>query len=147
MTSELGVGSPLIERKISFSRISHEHVFPTRVPGPWPVLPTTPSADNQIICSRLLVNFIPRWLIILVILGLYVRLYFIIHRAHKRFESFEDDDAFGSLQSDPTSIQLAQPLPIKISSPYADVEPAAGSRPAERRRTPPALKRACMNVT
>jgi len=40
---------------------------------------------------RLLVNFIPRWLIIITILGLYLRLYFIIHQVHDRFMSFEED--------------------------------------------------------
>ncbi|KAH6709241.1 G protein-coupled glucose receptor regulating Gpa2-domain-containing protein [Leptodontidium sp. MPI-SDFR-AT-0119] len=49
---------------------------------------------------RLLVNFLPRWLIIIVILALYIRLYFIIRKAHSRFMSFDDegDDAIGSLQ-------------------------------------------------
>jgi hypothetical protein len=46
---------------------------------------------------RLLVNFLPRWLIIIIILGLYLRLYFIIHKAHSRFMSF-DEDATGSMQ-------------------------------------------------
>lgn len=42
---------------------------------------------------RLLVNFIPRWLIIITILGLYLRLYFLIHRVHNRFVSFDDETA------------------------------------------------------
>ncbi|KAG4413674.1 hypothetical protein IFR04_013178 [Cadophora malorum] len=46
---------------------------------------------------RLFVNFIPRWIIIIIILALYIRLYFIIHKAHTRFMSF-DEDAIGSLQ-------------------------------------------------
>ena len=40
---------------------------------------------------RLLVNFVPRWLIIITILGLYLRLYFILHKAHTRFTSFDDE--------------------------------------------------------
>ncbi|KAG4430336.1 hypothetical protein IFR05_014189 [Cadophora sp. M221] len=49
---------------------------------------------------RLLVNFLPRWLIIIAILALYIRLYFIIRKAHTRFMSFDDerDDAIGSLR-------------------------------------------------
>jgi len=47
---------------------------------------------------RLLVNFIPRWLIIISILGLYLRLYFIIHKAHTRFMSFDEDGTGGSMQ-------------------------------------------------
>jgi hypothetical protein len=35
--------------------------------------------------ARLLVNFVPRWLIIIVILVLYLRLYFILRRAHQHF--------------------------------------------------------------
>ncbi|KAF2018667.1 hypothetical protein BU24DRAFT_488753 [Aaosphaeria arxii CBS 175.79] len=40
---------------------------------------------------RLLVNFIPRWIIILIILALYARLYRLIYKAHNRFMSFNDD--------------------------------------------------------
>ncbi|KAH7364191.1 G protein-coupled glucose receptor regulating Gpa2-domain-containing protein [Rhexocercosporidium sp. MPI-PUGE-AT-0058] len=46
---------------------------------------------------RLLVNFLPRWLIIITILALYIRLYFIIRKAHTRFMSFDEDDVVGSL--------------------------------------------------
>ncbi|KAH8598474.1 G protein-coupled glucose receptor regulating Gpa2-domain-containing protein [Bisporella sp. PMI_857] len=42
---------------------------------------------------RLFVNFIPRWTIVIIILGLYIRLYFLIHRAHNRFISFGEDAA------------------------------------------------------
>jgi hypothetical protein len=45
---------------------------------------------------RLLVNFIPRWLIIIVILALYARLYLIIYNAHNRFHSF--DHPSGSIE-------------------------------------------------
>lgn len=40
---------------------------------------------------RLFVNFIPRWLIIIIILALYTRLYFIIYKSHSRFMSFSED--------------------------------------------------------
>lgn len=33
--------------------------------------------------TRLLVNFIPRWLIIISILAIYIRLYFVIYKAHR----------------------------------------------------------------
>ncbi|KAF2739834.1 hypothetical protein EJ04DRAFT_483211 [Polyplosphaeria fusca] len=39
---------------------------------------------------RLLVNFLPRWLIIIIILALYARLYRIIYKAHSRFMSFNE---------------------------------------------------------
>jgi hypothetical protein len=42
---------------------------------------------------RLLVNFVPRWLIIVVILVLYSRLYHIIYMAHNRFMSFHDENS------------------------------------------------------
>ncbi|KAF2256060.1 hypothetical protein BU26DRAFT_573909 [Trematosphaeria pertusa] len=40
--------------------------------------------------TRLLVNFLPRWLIVIFILALYARLYRIIYKAHNRFMSFND---------------------------------------------------------
>ncbi|KAH7114210.1 G protein-coupled glucose receptor regulating Gpa2-domain-containing protein [Dendryphion nanum] len=43
---------------------------------------------------RLLVNFIPRWLIIIVILALYARLYRVIYKAHNRFISFNESGEF-----------------------------------------------------
>ncbi|KAF2869668.1 G protein-coupled glucose receptor regulating Gpa2-domain-containing protein [Massariosphaeria phaeospora] len=49
---------------------------------------------------RLLVNFIPRWLIIIVILVLYARLYRLIYTAHNRFMSFNDDTSPQGLQPD-----------------------------------------------
>lgn len=48
--------------------------------------------------TRLLINFIPRWLIIVAILIIYTQLYFIIYRAHERFISM-DEEASGSRQS------------------------------------------------
>lgn len=93
--------------------------------------------------TRLLVNFLPRWLIILAMLGLYIRLYFIIHRAHDRFVSFQEEDAFGSLQSDPTSVQSGWRLPMTVSSGPDDAcerRGAPGVR-ARTRKTSPVLKR------
>ncbi|KAK7193442.1 hypothetical protein DPSP01_000005 [Paraphaeosphaeria sporulosa] len=43
--------------------------------------------------TRLLVNFVPRWVIIIAMLGLYVRLYRIIYRAHEQFISFQDESS------------------------------------------------------
>ncbi|PSN73254.1 hypothetical protein BS50DRAFT_596884 [Corynespora cassiicola Philippines] len=48
---------------------------------------------------RLLVNFIPRWLIIIIILALYARLYRIIYNAHSRFVSFDDGGSPNALES------------------------------------------------
>ncbi|OAA58719.1 Glucose receptor Git3 [Cordyceps fumosorosea ARSEF 2679] len=45
--------------------------------------------------TRLLVNFLPRWVIIVLMLLLYLRLHFIIHRAHDNFVSFNDDEEYG----------------------------------------------------
>ncbi|KAJ6780921.1 hypothetical protein PWT90_06829 [Aphanocladium album] len=45
--------------------------------------------------TRLLVNFLPRWVIIALMLLLYLRLHFIIHRAHDNFVSFNDEEEYG----------------------------------------------------
>ncbi|KAF2461716.1 G protein-coupled glucose receptor regulating Gpa2-domain-containing protein [Lineolata rhizophorae] len=42
---------------------------------------------------RLLVNFLPRWVIIAIILCIYTRLYFIIYRAHSRFSELDAEVA------------------------------------------------------
>ena len=47
---------------------------------------------------RLLVNFIPRWLIIITILALYARLYRLIYKAHNRFMSFNDETSPHNLE-------------------------------------------------
>ncbi|KAF2496188.1 family A G protein-coupled receptor-like protein [Lophium mytilinum] len=54
---------------------------------------------------RLLVNFIPRWLIILTLLALYARLYLLIHKAHNRFHSF--DHPSGSLELAPSADSIS----------------------------------------
>lgn len=41
--------------------------------------------------TRLLVNFIPRWIIILIIIALYLRLTYILLRIQKQLESTEED--------------------------------------------------------
>ncbi|CAM1511853.1 Fc.00g093660.m01.CDS01 [Cosmosporella sp. VM-42] len=46
---------------------------------------------------RLFANFVPRWIIVATILGMYARLYYVLYRAHKRFVSF------GHVSSDPKS--------------------------------------------
>ncbi|KAJ3479786.1 hypothetical protein NLG97_g8230 [Lecanicillium saksenae] len=46
--------------------------------------------------TRLLVNFLPRWVIIAMMLLLYLRLHFIIHRAHDNFVSFNDEEEYGA---------------------------------------------------
>ncbi|KAF2463377.1 uncharacterized protein BDR25DRAFT_298177 [Lindgomyces ingoldianus] len=53
---------------------------------------------------RLLVNFIPRWFIILIILGLYVHLYRLIYKAHNRFMSFNDEASPHSLSPETESV-------------------------------------------
>lgn len=67
--------------------------------------------------TRLFVNFIPRWIIIITILCLYLRLYFIIHTAHSRFMSF-DEDAAGSLQmsGDGSHVRSAPRVSINMNS-------------------------------
>ncbi|TLD27551.1 G protein-coupled glucose receptor regulating Gpa2-domain-containing protein [Venturia nashicola] len=59
--------------------------------------------------TRLLVNFIPRWLIIIAILTIYIRLYFIIYRAHERFISL-DVEASGSRHSASHSVALVKSM-------------------------------------
>jgi hypothetical protein len=36
---------------------------------------------------RLLVNFVPRWIIIAIMLAMYIRLYLVLYRAHSPFSS------------------------------------------------------------
>ncbi|KAH8754280.1 G protein-coupled glucose receptor regulating Gpa2-domain-containing protein [Hyaloscypha finlandica] len=85
--------------------------------------------------TRLLVNFIPRWLIIITILALYIRLYFIIHKAHNRFMSF-DEDAIGSLQTGSSAMNMS-------SSAEEDCERRGQVAPRHARigRASPVLKR------
>jgi hypothetical protein len=64
---------------------------------------------------RLFVNFIPRWLIIIIILGLYTRLYFIVYNAHSHFMSF-DEDTGGSLQTSSTATQNPPRVQFDVSS-------------------------------
>lgn len=97
---------------------------------------------------RLLVNFIPRWLIIVTIIVLYVKLYFIIHNAHSRFISIDDDTTqqLGQLRASSGS---EHPTPSRhsiIMFPSAKVDDCElGARtPSTRARsvnTSPVLKR------
>lgn len=50
---------------------------------------------------RLLVNFIPRWIIIITILVLYARLYHLIYTAHNRFMSFSDETTPRTVELEP----------------------------------------------
>lgn len=88
---------------------------------------------------RLLVNFIPRWLIIIAILGLYLRLYFIIHKAHTRFMSF-DEDATGSFQMESSTSRVS----LNVSSATDECEVGTPTLPTHSRigRPSPLLKRA-----
>ncbi|KAJ2897191.1 hypothetical protein MKZ38_004874 [Zalerion maritima] len=54
---------------------------------------------------RLLANFVPRWIIIAAMLGLYARLYWVLYKAHNRFLSFgsTSDAQTGSRSRDLTS--------------------------------------------
>lgn len=45
-----------------------------------------------------MVNFIPRWLIIIIVLALYVRLYRLIYKAHNHFMSFNDETSPRNLE-------------------------------------------------
>ncbi|KUJ22374.1 uncharacterized protein LY89DRAFT_728527 [Mollisia scopiformis] len=93
--------------------------------------------------TRLLVNFLPRWVIIITILGLYLRLYFIIHKAHNRFMSF-DEDASGSLQTGGSSAnRTASRLSMNVSNGADDDCERAGAQSRHTRigRASPVLKR------
>jgi hypothetical protein len=91
---------------------------------------------------RLLVNFLPRWLIIIAILGLYLRLYFIIHKAHTRFMSF-DEDATGSLQMESSTTRSAPRVSLNVSSGTDGCEAGRPTLPTHSRigRPSPVLKR------
>ncbi|KAF2654376.1 hypothetical protein K491DRAFT_717196 [Lophiostoma macrostomum CBS 122681] len=69
---------------------------------------------------RLLVNFVPRWIIILIVLGLYARLYFIIYKAHNRFMSFSNGNTPHSFEPETESVsstrRIGHPaLPMQLS--------------------------------
>lgn len=66
--------------------LSHKTVTDSYTPGCWF------TSDK----TRLLVNFLPRWIIIGLMLLLYLRLHFIIHRAHDNFVSFNDEEEYGA---------------------------------------------------
>ncbi|KAF2120849.1 G protein-coupled glucose receptor regulating Gpa2-domain-containing protein [Lophiotrema nucula] len=97
--------------------------------------------------TRLLVNFIPRWLIIIAILALYAHLYRIIYKAHNRFMSF-DDASPHSLQPETESVSSTRRIgrpsaSMNIASKDMDIEHTGGtiSGPTHSRRPSPVLKK------
>ncbi|KAL3423707.1 G-protein coupled receptor 1 [Phlyctema vagabunda] len=64
---------------------------------------------------RLLVNFIPRWLIVIVMVFLYVRLYFLIRKAQKTFVSVDDQEV-GSWQTESSALTTMPPANSKRQS-------------------------------
>ncbi|KAF2813316.1 uncharacterized protein BDZ99DRAFT_382497 [Mytilinidion resinicola] len=91
--------------------------------------------------TRLLVNFIPRWLIIIAILALYARLYLLIHKAHNRFHSF--DHPSGSIErtlepeasSVSSTARIGKPATIFSSTPTRDSESSPDADPPLRLMT------------
>ncbi|OCL12081.1 hypothetical protein AOQ84DRAFT_386363 [Glonium stellatum] len=98
--------------------------------------------------TRLLVNFIPRWIIILVILALYLRLYSLIYRAHMRFMNF-DQEAAGTLEPEtesvPSTRRIGRPnrsMDLSSGPGSKDDERSAGTRGVTHMRKPsPVLKK------
>lgn len=89
--------------------------------------------------TRLLVNFLPRWIIIAVMLCLYARLYYIIHRAHDNFVSI--DEEYGSNSRSLRSTSRHQSITLNKMSDGSDVErivpdsPPPPPRPRYRKRS------------
>lgn len=87
--------------------------------------------------TRLLVNFLPRWLIVIFILALYARLYRIIYKAHNRFMSFNDqmsphNHASPSVEPDTDSVsstrRIGRPsISMNVASKDHDVEHSGGT--------------------
>jgi len=71
---------------------------------------------------RLLVNFIPRWVIILSMLALYARLYFVLFRAH-RFISSQDEESSGYPTSGSRSRAVDRPPTGNLQGSYAGRQP------------------------
>lgn len=98
--------------------------------------------------TRLLVNFIPRWIIILVILALYLRLYSLIYKAHTRFTSF-DQEAAGTPEPEAESVSSTRCIGCPNGSMglgsglgSKDNERGAGTRGVTQMRKPsPVLKK------
>lgn len=89
--------------------------------------------------TRLLVNFLPRWIIIAVMLCLYARLYHIIHRAHDNFVSI--DEEYGSNSRSLRSTSRHQSITLNKMSDGSDLErivpdsPPPVPRPRHRKRS------------
>ncbi|KAF2266999.1 hypothetical protein CC78DRAFT_566428 [Lojkania enalia] len=97
---------------------------------------------------RLLANFLPRWIIIITILGLYVRLYRIIYKAHNRFMSFNDGQSPYSLSPETESVSSTRRMghpstTLEMTSKDMDVEGTSGtiSGPTHVRQPNPVLKK------
>ncbi|OCK80626.1 hypothetical protein K432DRAFT_281173, partial [Lepidopterella palustris CBS 459.81] len=95
--------------------------------------------------TRLLVNFIPRWIIIITILGLYIRLYQLIYKAHTRFQSF-DNNPPGSLEPETESVsstrRIGRPNESMGMSKGSDMERSGVTNETRYMRTPtPWLKK------
>lgn len=105
--------------------------------------------------TRLLVNFLPRWLIIILMLGLYIRLHHIISRAHNNFVSFDDEYAYAS---ESTSFPASSATPwtqsvhlSKLSDSRSDQERIVPPTPrprtkVKRSRGAPDLKRVSTTI-
>lgn len=89
--------------------------------------------------TRLLVNFLPRWIIIAIMLCLYARLYHIIHRAHDNFVSI--DEEYGSNSRSLRSTSRHQSITLNKMSDGSDMErivpdsPPPPPRPRHRKRS------------
>ncbi|KAH8596235.1 hypothetical protein B0O99DRAFT_686278 [Bisporella sp. PMI_857] len=86
---------------------------------------------------RLFINYVPRWVIILTVLCLYLRLYFLIRDVHKETSSFGSDSGLPVYSAE--SSQVSKP-PMEVS--FA-VDNTVQTRPAPgiESRSSPGLKR------
>jgi hypothetical protein len=73
------------------------------------------------------VNFIPRWLIIIIILILYARLYQLIYTAHNRFMSFNDDVSPQEAASVSTRRSVRPSMNIELVAKAMDTEESSGA--------------------
>ncbi|OCK78843.1 hypothetical protein K432DRAFT_406116 [Lepidopterella palustris CBS 459.81] len=102
--------------------------------------------------TRLLVNFIPRWIIIIAILAIYLRLYMIIYKAHNSFVSFDQDGRSNTHSLSPENESVSSTS--RIGRPYNTLElhskedgvpdgsksTSRAKRPRHTRGTNPVLK-------
>jgi cbb3-type cytochrome oxidase subunit 3 len=97
---------------------------------------------------RLLVNFIPPWLIIVIILVLYARLYHLIYTAHNRFISFNDEASPHTLEPETESVsstrRIGRPsMTMNMSTDDMESKRQGGSNPGRThvRGPSPVLKK------